>query len=73
VLFAHQGGWDEALFVIVPLGAFAWLLKVAKRRAERESSDALAGVGDPVPDDPVSDAGDPARRAGDPTPGAGEP
>jgi hypothetical protein len=44
VLFAHQGGWDEALYVIVPLGGFAWLLRMAKRRAEREA------VGDePVP------------------------
>jgi hypothetical protein len=37
VLFAHQGGWDEALFVVVPLLIFAFLLSRAKRRAERET------------------------------------
>jgi hypothetical protein len=39
VLLAHQGGWDEALFVVVPLALFAWILSVAKRRAEREAGD----------------------------------
>ena len=33
---AHQGGWDEALFVAVPLVIFAVLLRIAKRRAEAE-------------------------------------
>jgi hypothetical protein len=32
LLFAHQGGWDEALFVLVPLALFAALLAVANRR-----------------------------------------
>ena len=36
MVLAHQGGWDEALFVIVPLLLFAALLRVAKRRAEAE-------------------------------------
>lgn len=35
-VLAHQGGWDEALFVLVPLVIFAVLLQVAKRRAEAE-------------------------------------
>jgi hypothetical protein len=35
---AHQGGWDEALFVAVPLAVFAVLLMIAKRRAEREAA-----------------------------------
>ena len=35
-LLAHQGGWDEALFVLVPLAVFAVLLGLAKRRAEKE-------------------------------------
>ncbi|MGD9796527.1 MAG: hypothetical protein AB7H43_06980 [Acidimicrobiia bacterium] len=38
MLLAHQGGWDEALFVVVPLALFAWLLSRAKRRAEREAA-----------------------------------
>jgi hypothetical protein len=36
MVLAHQGGWDEALFVLVPLVIFAVLLQVAKRRAEAE-------------------------------------
>jgi hypothetical protein len=36
VTLAHQGGWDEALFVVVPLIVFAMLLGLAKRRAEAE-------------------------------------
>ena len=38
--FAHQGGWDEALFVAVPLVLFGILLFIAKRRAEREAAEA---------------------------------
>jgi len=34
--FAHQGGWDEALFVAAPIVLFAGMLWVAKRRAEAE-------------------------------------
>jgi hypothetical protein len=32
LLLAHQGGWDEALFVALPLAVFAALLAVANRR-----------------------------------------
>lgn len=39
MLLAHQGGWDEALLVAVPLALFAVILLVAKRRAEREATD----------------------------------
>jgi hypothetical protein len=31
-VLAHQGGWDEALFVAVPIAVFAALLAVANRR-----------------------------------------
>jgi hypothetical protein len=34
-LVAHQGGWDEALFVVIPLLVIIGLLGLAKRRAER--------------------------------------
>ena len=34
-VFAHQGGWDEILFVVVPIAIFAALLVVANRRASR--------------------------------------
>ncbi len=36
-MLAHQGGWDEALFVAVPMLLFFLLLRVAKRRADAES------------------------------------
>ena len=31
-VLAHQGGWDEALLVIVPVGLFVGLLWLASRR-----------------------------------------
>jgi hypothetical protein len=31
-LVAHQGGWDEALFVLLPIALFAALLAVVNRR-----------------------------------------
>lgn len=33
-LLAHQGGWDEALMVLVPIAVFAGLLLLANRRAK---------------------------------------
>ena len=37
--WAHQGGWDEILFVAVPLVIFGFILSRAQKRAERESAD----------------------------------
>jgi hypothetical protein len=55
-LLAHQGGWDEILFVLAPLVLFAFLLLVARRRVDRmESDDPITA--DPITDDPI--AGDP--------------
>ena len=34
-MLAHQGGWDEVLLVLAPVGLFAVLLYVANRRAGR--------------------------------------
>jgi hypothetical protein len=36
VLLAHQGGWDEALFVALPIGLFALLLYLANRKAQAQ-------------------------------------
>lgn len=33
-LLAHQGGWDEALLVLVPIALFVGLLALANRRAK---------------------------------------
>ena len=51
MVFAHQGGWDEMLMVLVPIGLLVGLLRLAKRRAERapaagETADAIADDGD---------------------------
>ncbi len=37
-ILAHQGGWDETLFVLTPLAVFAILLLVARRRVDRLES-----------------------------------
>jgi hypothetical protein len=34
-ILAHQGGWDEALMVLVPIGLFIGVLAVANRRAKK--------------------------------------
>jgi len=36
VILAHQGGWDELLMVVVPLGLVAALLVVANHRAGQQ-------------------------------------
>lgn len=33
-VLAHQGGWDEALLVLVPVAVFVALLRMANRRAK---------------------------------------
>jgi predicted MFS family arabinose efflux permease len=35
LLLAHQGGWDEILFVLAPLLVFAGLLALARKRADQ--------------------------------------
>jgi hypothetical protein len=32
MLLGHQGGWDEILFVAIPVAVFAAILAVANRR-----------------------------------------
>ena len=44
-VLAHQGGWDEILWVLVPIAMMVWLLRVASQRVRQagkkssESSD----------------------------------
>lgn len=49
MILAHQGGWDEILLVLAPVGLFAFLLFIANKRAAR-----LVDEGDlsPTEDDP---------------------
>lgn len=35
MLLAHQGGWDEVVLVLAPVGLFTVLLWVANRRAAK--------------------------------------
>ena len=50
-MLAHQGGWDEILFVLVPIALFAGLLAVANQRASRAQDDRDAELdGDLGPD-----------------------
>jgi hypothetical protein len=39
MIYAHQGGWDEFLLVLGPLLIIAWLVSVAKKRADRSRPD----------------------------------
>lgn len=54
-LFAHQGGWDEILFVLAPLVVFAGLLVAARRRVDRldEGDDASQGESRTSSSDPT--------------------
>ena len=38
-LLAHQGGWDELLFVLVPIVLFAGLLAIANHRATADRAE----------------------------------
>lgn len=46
-VLAHQGGWDEALFVLGPLVFIVLLLRMAKRRADRAARDQTDSTGPP--------------------------
>lgn len=35
-MVAHQGGWDEILFVIAPMAIFGGLLWLANKRADKQ-------------------------------------
>jgi hypothetical protein len=47
-LLAHQGGWDEILFVLAPLLLFGGLLALARKRVgEIEQDEADRGGAEP--------------------------
>lgn len=53
-MLAHQGGWDEILFVLAPLLVFAGLLALARRRVDGlDDEPAEPAVDDPAPTDPT--------------------
>jgi hypothetical protein len=51
-VLAHQGGWDEIAFVLLPIALFAGLLALANRRAGRQQAEADGRRGD-EPDPPA--------------------
>ena len=61
-LLAHSGGWDEALFVLLPIGLFGGLLAIANKRAQiAERADEAAPPDLPAePDPPEPRLDDPA-------------
>jgi hypothetical protein len=36
LVLAHQGGWDEMLFVALPIGLFGLLLYIANKKAQAQ-------------------------------------
>jgi hypothetical protein len=63
VVLAHQGGWDEILMVLAPIGLLYLLLRMAKRRAAAPAgvsgtSPTVEGVpGEPIPGSETAGAG----------------
>ena len=52
VILGHQGGWDEALMVLVPIALFVGLLSLANKRAkaiQAKRRDELANSDDSDP------------------------
>ena len=43
VVLAHQGGWDEMLFVLVPLLVFLTLQWLNRRKMRQEGEDSRKG------------------------------
>lgn len=56
-MLAHQGGWDEALFIGGTLGVLAWLVRLANRRADRLQARHDAATMPPSPAPGTPDAG----------------
>ena len=53
MIYAHQGGWDEILLVLVPVAAIVALLVLAKIRAERAAEHLAEDAGSASEDPPA--------------------
>lgn len=42
-MLAHQGGWDEVLLIVAPMIVVIALLRLAKRRVERQQDSGRSG------------------------------
>ena len=56
--FGHQGGWDEALMVLVPIAVFVGLLLLAYKRAKAIQANRLNDQAHPEASDPPAPGGD---------------
>lgn len=56
-VLAHQGGWDEILFVLAPIAVFGFLLWLTSRRARREAAQDLQDTDETMGSDREPDAG----------------
>lgn len=59
-VIAHQGGWDEILFVAAPLIVFAGLLYLANKRADKQ------GTADESAKKPAAKGSNPAKGSDTP-------
>ena len=48
-ILAHQGGWDEVLFVAVPCALFVGLLRLARKRSLAARADGEAAAPEDAP------------------------
>jgi hypothetical protein len=55
-MLAHQGGWDETLLIIGPMFVVFMLLRLAKRRVERQTH--VYESPDVPPADPIDERDD---------------
>jgi hypothetical protein len=57
-ILGHQGGWDEALMVLVPIGVFVGLLWLANKRAKAIQAKRLNDQAHPAASDPPATGAD---------------
>lgn len=50
LILAHQGGWDEIIYIAIPVIVFGYLLKIARKRARAEAEEE-ARAGNDLPED----------------------
>ena len=57
-ILGHQGGWDEALMVLVPIAVFVGLLLLANKRAKAIQAKRLNDQAHPEASDQPAPGGD---------------
>ncbi len=57
-ILGHQGGWDEALLVLVPIAVFVGLLSLAYKRAKAIQAKRLSDQAHPDASTPPTPKGD---------------